>query len=66
MKDLFIGLGKISFGNYLLLSLISLAPLIHIFIIKTELNPLRIFLTFIGILFAITLFFSRVYARGKE
>lgn len=64
MKDLFIALGSIRFAHYLLLSLINVAPLIHILIIKTDLTLSRAFLTFIGLLFFMILSSARVYRKS--
>ena len=63
MKHFFAGLGEISLFSFVILSCIGLAPLVHIYIIGTELSFGRLLLTFIGISFVLILLLSRLYRK---
>lgn len=63
MKHSFAGLGEISLFSFVILSCIGLAPLVHIYIIGTELSFGRLLLTIIGISFVLILLLSRLYRK---
>lgn len=63
MKHFFAGLGEISLFSFVILSCIGLAPLVHIYVIETEISFGRLLLAFIGISFVLILLLSRLYRK---
>lgn len=63
MKHFFAGLGEISFFSFVLYLCMGLAPLVHIYFIKTELNFGRLLLTIVSIFFVLVLLLSRIYRK---
>ena len=63
MKHFFAGLGAINFASYLIAIGVGLAPLFHIFIIRSEVSFGKIVLSIIAILLIIILTIARIYRR---
>ena len=63
MKHFFAGLGAINFASYLIALGLGLAPLFHIFIIRSEVSFGKIVLSIIAILLIIILTIARIYRR---
>ncbi|MCU9533027.1 hypothetical protein N7659_00590 [Streptococcus sp. CSL10205-OR2] len=63
MKHFFAGIGEMSCVRYLIFSCISLSPLFHVIVIKSELNFFKTLLLIIGIIYFVLLTFSRIYRK---
>ncbi|KPJ22785.1 hypothetical protein AKK44_02740 [Streptococcus phocae] len=63
MKHFFAGIGEISFFSFVLYSCMGLAPLLHIYIIKTELNFGRLLITILSTSWVLILILSRLYRK---
>ena len=63
MKYFFAGLGAINFASHLIAIGVGLAPLFHIFIIRSEISFGKIVLSIIAIFSIIVLTIARIYRR---
>ena len=63
MKDFFSGFGELNLVTYLISVCIGLAPLFHIFIIESEVSPVKIVLTILGIVYVIVLTIAKIYRK---
>ncbi|WP_240146466.1 hypothetical protein [Streptococcus sp. 5905] len=61
MKHFFAGIGEIKFLSYLLYICVGITPLLHVYIIGSEMSFVKIVLSILGIIFVCILTIARIY-----
>ena len=63
MRDFFFFFCELNLITYLISVCIGLAPLFHIFIIRSEVSPGKFVLTILGIVYVIVLTIAKIYRK---